>query len=358
MLFSGGLILSQSIIETLVEDDSFELFITCPRWGPYHQFIRNHSKIRVVPPWILNRLLRWMHDYFWLPLLIRRVRPDIVFTLGNLPARTHFKQIFLHDNPYLAEKSIVLIPLSLTSRLIHILRCKLTLSRMHFVDLVLVQTEYQKRGIELKLKEYLPIKLLSPYVPYPYNPIQMNTLPIPSRENKIKILCLSRYYEHKNIEILLDLASLIKCEELPYIIYITISANHGKKAVQIIESIKSKEIEDVIINLGHFNHNKTSNIISQVDAIILPSLLESFSLSCVEAWYYRKPLFISNLASMQSSCHNAASYFNPSSAADILNCLEGVFSNPEKLSKIIYEGEKRLTELTKWPEYIDLLKDY
>jgi glycosyltransferase involved in cell wall biosynthesis len=358
VLFSGGLILSQSIIETLIAEDCFEITITCPRYGPYKDFETKHSLIKVVPPWMLHRLLRWVHDCFWLPVICRRENPDLVLTLGNLPARTHYKQIFLHDNPFLIEKNLSYIPLSITSLFIHKFRCILTLQRMSFVNLILVQTEYQKQGLNLIINGDKPIKVLTPHIPIIRNPNQTYKFPIFPLNNKIKILCLSRYYEHKNIEKLFEVAQIIKAMGLPFIIYLTISKNHGKKARQLIKSINTGNFNDILINIGHSHHNNVPGIVNQVDAIILPSLLESFSLSCIEAWKYRKPLFTSNLDSLKSSCGKAAFYFNPFSASDILKCLTDAYKNPDQISTIINEGDKRLNELSKWSEYSALIKDF
>jgi glycosyltransferase involved in cell wall biosynthesis len=358
VLFSGGLILSQSIIETLIHSNSFDIIITCPRTGPYQHFITNYSKIRKVPRCFLYRPLRWIHDYFWLPALIHHVGPDMVLTLGNLPARTSYKQIFLHDNPYLVEKSYDHIPLSTLQKIVHRLRCRLTMQRMRFVKLVLVQTEYQKQGLKLLINGDPPARIYTPFVPLVQNPGQPYSPPVVPTGKKFKILCLSRYYEHKNIEILVELAATIKSMNLPFIFYLTISRNHGEKAVRLIKSLKTREVEDVIINLGHSHHYYVPGIISQVDGIILPSLLESFSLSCIEAWQYGKPLFVSDLPSLRSSCHNAAFYFNPFSATDLLNCLNNAFSEPDNLLTKKKEGEKRLKELSQWSEYITLLNEF
>ncbi len=358
VLFSGGLILTQSIIESLVADGSFELIITCPRLGPYQHFVSNRTKIKIVPGWMLSRLLRCIHDYIWLPLFIKQNDPNIVLTLSNIPARTRYKQIFLHDNAYLVENNLDNIPLSFKSRIIHKLRSMITLKRIKFISLILVQTDYQKEKIITKLKCSPPIKIITPSIPF----LQKTESGKPSilipPSGKIKVLCLSRYYEHKNIEVLFKLAELIKSEDLPFIIYLTISKNHGKKASALIKLLKNENFDKVLVNLGHFSHNNLPAFINQVDAIILPSLLESFSLSFIEAWYYRKPLFVSDLTSMRSSCKNGALYFDPSSPANILRCLTDAFNQPAKISAIVQEGEKRLKELANWSDYVTLLNEF
>jgi len=100
VLISGGLILSLDIIESLQLDGEFDIVFTCPKLKPYSQFQNENSRLILVPRWMLYKIMRWYHDYFWLTKLIKKEKPDLVLTLCNLPAATTFRQIFLHDNPY------------------------------------------------------------------------------------------------------------------------------------------------------------------------------------------------------------------------------------------------------------------
>ena len=68
--------------------------------------------------------------------------------------------------------------------------------------------------------------------------------------NGKKLLYLTYYYPHKNLEILLPLAVLIKKNDLDYKFVITIESNQNPKAHEFLNKIQKLELQDVIINVG------------------------------------------------------------------------------------------------------------
>lgn len=354
VLISGGLILTQNILSAIQKKDSYDLFIICPNKKKYLPFIMGNTTLIIVPKVFLKRLARPFLDYIWIPNLINRMKPHLVFSLGNLPTITSFPQLYLHDNPYLTESDFHGIRMTYFTRIVHFLRKKETLARMKFVNHILAQTEYQKIKLSMLIRN-IPITILPPSSPSfleTVNDFHFNEKLI---EGKYKILCLSRYYEHKNIEKLIDVANLIKKENLPFVIYITVNPKHHKNINRLLKSIKINTIENTLINLGTISHDKVLGLIKKSDAIILPSLLESFSLVCIEAWKLNKPLFVSDIDSLKSACKDAAYYFNPYSEHSILNTLNNAFNNKKQLSIMIEKGKSRLSELPEWDECLKIL---
>ena len=87
---------------------------------------------------------------------------------------------------------------------------------------------------------------------------------------------------------------------------------------------------------------------NSVDAIIMPSLLESFSGTHIEALYYGKTIFTSDLDFARSACKNAAYYFNPHSHEDILKTIvQGIKNKKMSKQKILY-GKKILKNFFTW----------
>jgi glycosyltransferase involved in cell wall biosynthesis len=358
-LISGGLILALEIIESLQANPNFDLIIVCPKLKPYKRIQKENSRLVVAPRWMLYRYWRWYLDYFWLPDRIKRESPDLVFTLCNLPTVTRKRQIFLHDNPYVAEKNIRNIPLSLKNKIIHWVRNKLTLSRMRYVDLLLVQTVYQKTIMEKCLRRNIKVEIMPPSLSQIDGSLKgaciLDSLKI---ENQYKILCPTRYYEHKNLEILVKVSDLIKERLLPIKIYITISPKQGRRAKNLLRTIKKNNIESILINLGHIDHRYIPGIVSNVDAVLLPSLLESFSLTCIEAWEHEKPLLVSDLDTFKSACGNAAYYFNPLIPEDILGCIMGSMSDKIIRDEKLINGIKRKEENCRKARYPELIYDF
>jgi len=354
VLISGGLILTQNILDVLIKLNRYELIIICPSKKKYTTFITSYSYVKVIPKVLLKRIFRPFLDYIWIPTLIHITKPHLVLSLGNLPTITKYPQIYLHDNPYLTEQQFNEFSLSYCTRLIHNLRKKETLSRMKYVNHILVQTDYQKTRLS-KLIGDSPITVIPPSIPLfssenietPFNRKLSN--------NRFKILCLSRYYEHKNIEKLIEVSSLIRDKNLPFTIYITISDKHHKKAKQLLNAIKANNVNEILINLGPIPHNMVSSLLSKSDVVLIPSFMESFSLVFIEAWKYNKPLFVSDLASIKSSCGEGAQYFDPSSSLSILNCLRNAFGDRKKLENMCEKGKEQLTKLPEWSAYAKII---
>jgi glycosyltransferase involved in cell wall biosynthesis len=306
---------------------------------------------------MLKKWGRWFLDFFWIPLKINKFKPDIVLTLCNLPAITSFKQCFVHDNPYLTASNISDLPLLTWEKIIHKFRNRMTLHRMRFVDLVLVQTKYQQEFLKSKVEDGIQIKLLAPAVPLFEVENKKETLNHNYSKENIKLLCLSRYYPHKNIEFLLDLGQLIISKNASLSIYLTINPNQDRRIRKLLSTISKKKLDDTIINLGQIKHKNIPFTILNTDAILIPTLLESFSLSFIEAWYYKKPLFTSNLESIRSSCCDAAFYFNPYSPVSALNCIVSAFNNQTIIQSKVDLGIVRINQLPKWEDYVTVVNE-
>jgi glycosyltransferase involved in cell wall biosynthesis len=355
VLISGGYYLTIGIIRALLSDNSFELLIICPSYTKYRICSAPNSRLQVVPRWQLKRVFRFYHDLFWLPRKIKIYNPAIVLSLTNIPAKTTFWQIYLNNNPYFLENNLKLVHLSVKEKLLQGIRSFFTIQRFKYIDEIIVQSEYFRENIKRRLTINIPIHIMTPGIPST-NKKQTFENPYCHPENKKKILCLARYFEHKNIEILLQAGKLIKNRNLPFIIYLTLNKKHHRNVSIFLQNIKSSKLEDIIINIGKIEQANVCNYVNFCDAMILPSLLESFSMNYIEAWYYRKPLFVSNTKANRSSCKDAAFFFNPKDEKDIVNSLENL-NQGDKVEAILIKGDKRIQEISKWKDYVELLNN-
>lgn len=354
VLISGGYFLSINIIQGLIESNKFELFIVCPNRKKYSSCLSENSHLIVVPRWQLQRIFRLILDSIWLPKLIRKLDPDLVFSLTNIPAKTSYRQFFLHDNPFFGEKKLREFKLPYMQVLLHKLRSRVILGRLKYIDLLLVQSDYHRQKFLKILPGGIQIEILPPVVP---NFVKSDVDYIAPRmpHEKKKILCLSRYYEHKNLEIFVELGKLIQKHKLPFIIYLTLNENQHKKVRSLINSLATKKLSDTIQNRGKVKHENIQPLIEECDALILPSLLESFSLVFMEAWAMKKPLFTSDVDSIRDTCGDAAFYFNPHSAKDILKVINETFSDPEQIREAVVKGNSLLAEMPKREDIVNLV---
>jgi len=161
---------------------------------------------------------------------------------------------------------------------------------------------------------------------------------MPSKKNdEIRLVTISSYYQHKNIEIIKEVISELKKKStLKYIFILTI--NH------IIFESKFKEFKENIINLGPVPIDLCPKIYQECDFLFLPSLVEIFTASYPEAMKMKKPILTSNLSFARDICGEAAAYFDPLNPEDIANKIVNLANDKNRQNELIKKGEVRLLE--------------
>lgn len=163
-----------------------------------------------------------------------------------------------------------------------------------------------------------------------------NTLILPKNSGDFRIVCISAYYTHKNLEILNKVVPLLIKEGLKNIKFILTIENH------FFEKIFTPIAKTQIINIGPIDIKKCPRLYSECDASFLPTLLECFSANYPESMIIRKPILTSDLSFAREVCGNAALYFDPLSETDIVDKIREIYTNKELYNKLIKEGEKRV----------------
>ncbi len=350
---SGGLIVATDYIHHLVSVNNYEIVIISPKLRLYEQFNSKNTHL-YVPNFSLHKIFRWYLEYFWLPTEIKKTRPDIVLTLSNLPARTYIPQIFLHQNPYITYDNWAEISMPFSTWVFQRLRKYFFKKRLRFVDQIIVQTEYEKSQLESTISFNKPIIVLQPFLPnHLLNELpSLRKIELPS-DKHIRLIFPSRYFEHKNFMLLIDTAKIIQNKKLSIQIILTLSKNQGKATKKIIREIK--QYSEVIRNIGQIIPEVIPSIIKQCDYVVVPSLIETYGLNCIEAWFLKKPLLISDRKYARRNCGNAAEYFDPRDPNDLLNKIILLQSNYESRISLIWNGEERISGLSKTKDLISII---
>ena len=170
---------------------------------------------------------------------------------------------------------------------------------------------------------------------------------------KTKLLYLTYYYPHKNIEVFLPLARRIKEMALPYCLVVTLDAAQHSRAKAFLNSIRSEELQDVLINVGPVLMDNVPSLYAQCDALLMPTLLESFSGTYVEAMYHEKTILTSDLDFARDVCGDAAFYFDPLDSDSILSAITLAFAKDGERESRIEKGRMKLDGLLSWEQAFD-----
>lgn len=294
-----------------------------------------------------NLAERWIWETYKLPAMVHDFRPDVIFNMANRGfVNIAVPQAILIQDPHLFYSS------SQYGNALCRERFKFWYHRNHFkmalkyTQLLFCQTEVAaarvKDSYSLQAKIAICPNLVSvedqaqpPIVPEPLRRI----------EAKTKLFVLSRYYSHKNLEIIPELFRnhADKLNDVAFIL--TISPDQHPNAARLLKKIEKSGLAQNIISVGQIPQADLPGYYRHTDALFLPTLMESFSGTYLEALYFRRPIMTSDLDFARLVCGDAAIYFNPRNAADICQrILE--FKENDGLKKTLEDrGQPRRREI-------------
>lgn len=149
------------------------------------------------------------------------------------------------------------------------------------------------------------------------------------------ILYLTANYLHKNLLI------------IPKVIDEIISRSpnlHFKFHLSMLrEELGFDSKYDQYINyLGHVTVEEVPSLYKKMDALFMPTLLEIFSASYLEAMYMQVPIVASDLSFARDICGKAAIYAEADSAKDYADCILELMSNASLRKELVSLGSDNL----------------
>lgn len=198
------------------------------------------------------------------------------------------------------------------------------------------------------LKTYL--NLSSSKISVTYEGGFENQFRVQSSEFKIKeryLLRVGNFYPHKNVEGLLSAFSFV----------VQKPENRGAKLVlvgkrdffynKIEKMIQTLNISSSIIFLDDVSDEDLVSLYKNATATIVPSFMEGFSLTAVEAMEAGSPVVVSDIPVHKEVCGEAAIYCNPSDLNDIKQKISFAFSlTPASRRELIEQGKKQANKFS------------
>jgi len=302
---------------------------------------RRYSKTALYP--LVNR---WV-----IPRLVRKHKCDLIFNLADVPMPANAKQIFLFDWSYAAfPESPVWQMMDLKSWVIRKAKLHYFKKYLQHVDLMIAQTPVMKERLE-SLYDLRDVEVVP-------NAVSLDNLGLEETRDfrlgdGLNLLYLTYYYPHKNLEVFLPLAREIKARKEQIRVITTIAPEQHPKAAQFLRDVKREGLDDVIHNIGPVSMKDVPSLFRQTDGLLMPTLLESFSGTYVEAMFHSKPIFTSDLPFATGVCQDAAYYFDPQDPREILEKILQSQRDPETRNRKIVAGKRVLGGLLTWEQAFD-----
>lgn len=124
----------------------------------------------------------------------------------------------------------------------------------------------------------------------------------------------------------------------------------GKRGIgfeKIWQVMEDNGLWNKVLLPGYINEEEKHLLLKNCAIFALPSLQEGFGFPILEAFYYKKPLFTSDILAIREVAGDAAMFINPYKEKEIADGLARLADNKKLREKLIESGAKQVKKF-KW----------
>jgi glycosyltransferase involved in cell wall biosynthesis len=169
-----------------------------------------------------------------------------------------------------------------------------------------------------------------------------------------KFLFLTANYPHKNMQILPKVIEILKKKFKFKDFKFLITLNKGDLNF-------SDSTNENITYLGQVALEKIPSLYSNSDIVFIPTLLEVFSATYLEAMFMKKPIIASDLGFSRDICGDAALFCEPTNAGSYAEAVFELSNNVALRNDLVNKGTENLkrfgTSMYRTKSYLDIIKN-
>lgn len=140
-----------------------------------------------------------------------------------------------------------------------------------------------------------------------------------SKIDGFKFCTITHNYPHKNLKIIAKVGRVLEQMGFNFVFIVTIAANDYE--------LLDNDFKKYTKNIGPVDVSQCSSVYEYSDALFLPTLIECFTVSYLEALHSNKPIVTSDLDFAHDICSDAAFYFDPYSVESVADICAKVISS-------------------------------
>ncbi len=278
-----------------------------------------------------------LKEQFILPILLHRLRPDLV----------HFTHL---DKPiFYFKKSLVTVH----DLIRHFSKGKETTTRNPFLywpkywgyllmtriillnSFVIVPSDFWRQYI-IKHYRFPPEKIIVTHEAV--DPVFIKNFSKKTKDSKLKIedyiLYTGNLYPHKNVQVIFEaLKSLPK-------IKLKIICARSVFTDKIYAKIRQSGLGKQVDFLGYVPDSEFTSLYQHALALVHPALLEGFSLTGLEAMALNCPVIAARASCLPEIYQDAALFFDPHDPNDLVEKIKLLIDSPDLRDKLIKTGQE------------------
>jgi glycosyltransferase involved in cell wall biosynthesis len=344
----GGISVGKNFVAALKRRcPQTQFWITVPANLGYESFI-GEDRTQFIVFEHRSYLQLWFFENLELPQKARMLKPDVIICLGNraLPWVYESQLLLVHDSHLFYPVSYYATE-SRMRKLLKAYQRKRFSRDLLRIDALLVQTETAASRVVKQFDYSGKVIHVPNAISVSIDSHQHSDLPavFERHASATRLFYLARYYPHKNIELIVEAFEryperLGNCR-----VFLTIGVDQHVAAGRLLARIASSGLENSIINLGPLEQEDLGSYFQHSDALIMPTTLESFSGTYIEALAFGTPILTSDLDFAHEICGDAAIYFDPWSAESLCAAVEKLEADPVLAKRLVDIGRGRLESL-------------
>lgn len=264
----------------------------------------------------------------------RSIKPVLTYTMAG-PAFVKFDSFHVLgcSNPYVSnlDRMALMCGRSYAQAAVMYLRSRYQLHQFKTAQFWIFQTESSRNGfcqttsVSRDKTAVVPNSVGMAFSQVT-SALEARVLP---RQGDLKIFVPSLEYPHKALHIIPDVANCLKIKlpELNPLFTLTISEKSNVFKI-IKERARQLGVEHNIANRGHFPYAEAPSLYASCDLVFLPSILEVFSTSYLEAMATGKPLIVADRPFSREICEQAALFSKPLDAENSADLIAELVHDP------------------------------
>ena len=200
------------------------------------------------------------------------------------------------------------------------------------------------------------VKVISNVLPAAYRNVERGHLA--SDDKWINVACIGNPFPHKDFDILPDvIKELSSCGICSVRFHVTIP-----KETDVWHRIESKIAEygvpNNVVNYGRCSQKDLIKVYRKCHLCFLPTLLEVFSASAIEAMYFKLPTVATEFSFNSEVFEDACLYFHPHDAKDGADKLVMLINNKELQEELKRKMESRLARFSDYDNHFKETKEF
>lgn len=276
------------------------------------------------------------------------ILPDVVYSI-TAPSYFSFraKEVMRFTNPWVTHPNMYAwSTMSFVARFRMRLYCLNQKRLMKHAFAFVTQTETTKRGI-IKITGIAAekVRVVNNVLPKVF--LEMDNKLV-REDDMINIACIGNPVPHKNFDILPMVISELDRLGISNVRFHTTIPFDSEMISKVIVPLQAMNMSERIVNHGRISQKELGEVYRRCQFCFLPTLLEVFSASTVEAMYYGLPIVATNFNFNTEVLADSCLYYEPKKPLDAAQKLARLI-NDKKMQ--LFCKQKMLERLKKYGDY-------